>query len=209
MNGASTKAATAVWVGNVTGEANLRELSFDSGSAATARHRIWPAIMELADTKFGGDAFPEPDPKAFKQVMVDVPQVAGLPLDAAKQAIEAAGFVFEDGGPQESGLPAGQVIGSDPSGQAGRGTTIRVFTSNGQGLSVPDLTGMNVLQAKAALDAVGLRMKGGGGSPTGTVTSQDPAPGSPVKRGDDVTVTFSDETGGGAPATATPAPGNG
>ena len=45
MIGASTKVATAVWVGNVTGDANLRELSFDSGAAATARHRIWPAIM--------------------------------------------------------------------------------------------------------------------------------------------------------------------
>ena len=131
MIGASTKAATAVWVGNVVGEANLRNLSFDSGAAATARHRIWPAIMELADNKYGGDDFPEPDPSAFKQVLVDVPQVAGLSLDAAKQAIEAAGFVFEDGGQQDSNLPAGTVSGTDPSGQAGRGSTIRVFTSNG------------------------------------------------------------------------------
>jgi membrane peptidoglycan carboxypeptidase len=199
MIGASTKAATAVWVGNVVGEANLRNLSFDSGAAATARHRIWPAIMALADTKYGGDDFPAPDPSAFKQVLVDVPQVAGLSLDAAKQAIEAAGFVFEDGGQQDSNLPAGTVSGTDPSGQAGRGSTIRVFTSNGQGTAVPDLTGMNALQAKAALDAAGLRMKGGGGNPTGTVESQNPAPNSPAKRGDEVTVTFDDGGGGNAP----------
>jgi membrane peptidoglycan carboxypeptidase len=203
MIGASTKAATAVWVGNVVGDANLRELSFDSGAAATARHRIWPMIMELADNKYGGDEFPEPDPSAFKEVLVDVPQVAGLTLDAAKQAIEAAGFVFEDGGQQDSSLPAGQVSGTDPAGQAGKGTTIRVFTSNGQGATVPDLTGMNALQAKAALDAAGLRMKGGGGNPTSTVTSQSPAPNSAVKRGTDDTVTFSDGgtggNGGGTP----------
>lgn len=195
MIGSSTKAATAVWVGNVVGDANLRNLSFDSGAAATARHRIWPAIMELADNKFGGDDFPEPDASAFKQVMVDVPQVAGLSLDAAKQAIEAAGFVFEDGGQQDSDLPAGTVSGTDPSGQAGRGTTIRVFTSNGNGTTVPDLTGMNALQAKAALDAAGLKMKGGGGNPVGTVTSQNPAPNTAAKRGDEVTVTFSDVNG--------------
>ena len=199
MIGASTKAATAVWVGNVVGDANLRELSFDSGAAATARHRIWPAIMELADNKYGGDDFTEPDASAFKQVMVDVPEVAGLSLDAAKQAIEAAGFVFEDGGQQDSDQPAGTVTGSDPSGQAGRGTTIRVFTSNGQGTTVPDLTGMNALQAKAALDQAGLRMKGGGGNPTGTVESQNPAPGSPAKRNDEVTVTFDDGGNGNTP----------
>ncbi|WP_254431304.1 transglycosylase domain-containing protein [Agromyces sp. Marseille-P2726] len=201
MVGSSTTAATAVWVGNVTGgdnRTNLRNVSFDSGSAATARHRIWPWIMETADNKYGGEDFPEPDASAFRQVMVDIPQVVGLSLDAAKQALEDAGFVFEDGGQQDSNLPAGTVTGTDPSGQAGRGSTIRVFTSNGNSnaTTVPDLTGMNALQAKAALDAAGLKMKGGGGNPTAVVESQNPAPGTPAKRGDDVTVNFG---GGGGP----------
>jgi membrane peptidoglycan carboxypeptidase len=207
MIGSSTKVATAVWVGNVTGgdnRTNLRNTSFDSGSAATARHRIWPAIMELADNKYGGDDFPEPDESAFKQVLVDVPQVAGLSFDQAKAALEAAGFVVEDGGQQDSNQPAGTVAGTDPSGQAGKGSTIRVFTSTGNGTSVPDLTGMNVLEAKAALDAAGLKMKGGGGNPTGTVESQSPAPNTAAKRGDEVTVQF-DNSGGGGNNT----PGNG
>ena len=42
-------------------------------------------------------------------------------------------------------------------------------------------------------------MKGGGGNPTGTVASQNPAPNSPAKRGDEVTVTFDDGGGGNAP----------
>jgi len=192
MIGASTKAATAVWVGNVVGEANLRDLDFDSGYAATARHRIWPRIMTVADNKWGGDAFPEPDASAFKQVLVDVPQVAGLSLEAAKQAIEAAGFVFEDGGQQDSNLPADTVSGTDPSGQAGRGSTIRVFTSNGSGTTVPDLTGMTEQQARAALDQAGLKMKSSGNpDATSVVESQDPAPNTAVKRGATVTVTFS------------------
>ncbi|MFD4422610.1 transglycosylase domain-containing protein [Agromyces sp. NPDC058484] len=194
MIGSSTTAATAVWVGNITGgndRQNLRDVSFDSGEASTARHRIWSSIMEVADNKWGGAEFTEPDASAFKQTLVDVPQVSGLSLDAAKQAIEDAGFVFEDGGQQDSNLPGGTVVGSDPSGQAARGSTIRVFTSNGQGTTVPDLTGMNAQQAKGALDQAGLRMKSPGNvGPLDVVESQDPAPGTPLKRGGDVTVTF-------------------
>ena len=88
--------------------------------------------MELADNKYGGDDFPEPDASAFTQVLVDVPDVAGLSLDAAKQAIEAAGFVFEDGGQQDSDQPAGTVTGHRPV-RPGRvaAPRSRVYTSNG------------------------------------------------------------------------------
>jgi membrane peptidoglycan carboxypeptidase len=210
MIGASTKAATAVWVGNVVGEANLRDLEFDSGWAATARHRIWPMIMGMADNKYGGDAFPEPPSSFFKQVLVDIPQVVGLSLEEAKKALESAGFVFEDGGQQDSNLPAGTVSGTDPSGQAGRGTTIRVFTSNGNGTTVPDLTGMTQQQAKSALDQAGLKMKTSGNNidPTAVVESQDPAPNTAIKRGETVTVTFSGAVGGNPPG-GDSAPGDG
>jgi membrane peptidoglycan carboxypeptidase len=194
MNGASTKVATAVWVGNVVGDANLRNLSFDSGAAATARHRIWSNIMELADTKYGGDDFPEPDSSAFRQVMVDIPQVAGLSFDAAKKALEDAGFQAEDGGQQDSNQPAGTVSGTDPSGQAGRGSMIRVFTSNGQGTTVPDLTGMTAQQAKAALDQAGLRMQGNGQG-NQVVTGQNPAANSATRRGETVSLTFGNGPG--------------
>lgn len=196
MNGASSKVATAVWVGNVVGDANLRSLSFDSGAAATARHRMWSDIMEVADTKYGGDDFTEPDSSAFRQVLVDIPQVTGLTFDAAKQALEEAGFQVEDGGQQDSSQPAGTVSGTDPTGQAGRGSVIRVFTSNGQGTTVPDLTGMTQQQAKAALDQAGLKLQGSGQG-NQVVTAQNPAPNTAVRRDTTVTVTFGGGTGGG------------
>ncbi|MEV1130025.1 transglycosylase domain-containing protein [Agromyces sp. NPDC049794] len=209
MIGASTKAATAVWVGNVVGAANLRDLEFESGDAATARHRIWPMIMEVADNKFGGDDFPEADDAFFKQVLVDVPQVVGLSLEEAKKALESAGFIFEDGGQQDSNLPQGTVSGTDPSGQAARGANIRVFTSNGSGTTVPDLTGMTQPQAKAALDQAGLKMKTSGNiDPTAVVESQDPAPNTAIKRGETVTVAFSGAIGGNPPG-GDSAPGDG
>jgi len=202
MNGASTKVATAVWVGNVTGDANLRNLSFDSGEAATARHRMWKSIMTVADNKYGGDKFADPDASAFKQVLVDIPDVAGLSLDAAKQAIEAAGFVFQDGGQRDSGLPAGTVVGTDPSGQAGRGSTIQVFTSNGSTTEVPDVVGQLADQAEATLRAAGFRVQRQSENtddPTqvGFVISQDPAGGGSAKPGDQVTIVVGKLSGGG------------
>ena len=81
---------------------------------------------------------------------------------------------------------------------------MRVFTSNGQGTSVPDLTGMNPQQAKSALDQAGLKMKAPGNTtPASVVESQNPAPGTAVKRGSDVSVTF-----GNVPGPGGDAPGN-
>lgn len=193
MNGASTRVATVTWVGNVTGHANLRQIDFDSGGAATARHRMWSQIMEFADNKYGGDEFPEPDESAFRQVLADIPVVAGLTFDQAKQALEEAGFVVEDGGQQDSNLPAGQVIGTDPSGQAGKGTTIRVFTSNGSMKAVPNVVGMQADQAENALKSAGYKVKRQEQETTdpsqvGLVISQNPGADAAAKPGDTVTI---------------------
>lgn len=57
MVGASSKVAIAAAVVSVNGEANQRAISFDTGSAATARHRMWPMVMSVAAAKYGGDPF--------------------------------------------------------------------------------------------------------------------------------------------------------
>lgn len=206
MNGASTRVATAVWVGSVTGKADQRRLDrWDSGPVATARHRMWKSIMTLADEKYGGSDFAQPDESAFRQVLVDVPQVAGLTLDAAKQAIESAGFVFEDGGQQDSNQPAGTVTGTDPSGQAGKGTTIRVFTSNGSMVGVPNVVGMTGDQAEAALKQAGFRVQRQNENTTDptkvdVVISQNPAAGAAAKPGDQIAISVGKlAPGGNAP----------
>ncbi|TFB55711.1 penicillin-binding protein [Cryobacterium sp. Sr3] len=61
MAGASTKVATIVGVMNVSGVGeDQRETYFESGQAATARHRMWPEMMGVANEKYGGDEFTEP-----------------------------------------------------------------------------------------------------------------------------------------------------
>ncbi len=57
MAGASSKVATVAAVVSVNGQANQRGRSFFSGSAATARHRMWPMVMSVAAAKYGGDPF--------------------------------------------------------------------------------------------------------------------------------------------------------
>ncbi|WP_166788315.1 transglycosylase domain-containing protein [Cryobacterium sp. MDB2-33-2] len=66
MSGASSKVATVVGVMSVTGhDTDQRTTYFDdlrspgasraTVQAATARHRMWPAVMSVANAKYGGD----------------------------------------------------------------------------------------------------------------------------------------------------------
>jgi membrane peptidoglycan carboxypeptidase len=65
MSGASTKVATVVAVVSVSGQADQRLTYFDSGQAATARHRMWPMVMSVANAKYGGDSFPVGSPSSI------------------------------------------------------------------------------------------------------------------------------------------------
>lgn len=202
MSGTSTKVATVVGVFNASGHVNLRNTYFDAGQAAQLRHQIWPRIQSVANAKYGGDEFPEPSERALKSVQTEVPNVVGLSLEAAQQALEAAGFGFEHAGDQDSNLPAGTVSGQDPSGLAGRGTTIRVYTSNGSMTGVPNVVGMTQDQAEAALRQAGFRADRQTQDTTdptkvGVVISQNPAGGGFAKPGDKVTITVGKLGGGG------------
>jgi len=75
MVGASSKVATAAAVVSVTGDANQRAIGFASGQAATARHRMWPAVMSVAAAKYGGDGFTEagPGPVVGRQASTSPP----------------------------------------------------------------------------------------------------------------------------------------
>lgn len=57
MSGASSKVATIAAVVSVTGDINQRTTYFSGAQAATARHRMWPAVMSVANQKYGGDPF--------------------------------------------------------------------------------------------------------------------------------------------------------
>src|SRR5699024_5132834 len=84
--GASSEVATAVWVGNVTGDVSTQLFGGWTGLMA-ADQAIWPSIMNVADQKYGGAAFPEPPASATKQTMVTIPEVTGRSYSEAEELL--------------------------------------------------------------------------------------------------------------------------
>ncbi|TFC89893.1 transglycosylase domain-containing protein [Cryobacterium sp. TMT4-31] len=194
MSGASTKVATVVGVVSVTGfDTNQRNVYFDSGQAATARHRIWPEIMSVANAKYGGDEFEQAANNLIRGVQVTVPDVRGQSVDAARETIEAAGFGFLDGGVTDSELPAGTVSRSDPAGgdSTSTGATVTVYSSNGSQILLPNVVGQSLDQAKGTLSGFGVvasEQPVTDASQNGKVLSMAPAAGTPTAPGGTVTV---------------------
>ncbi len=134
--GASTKLATAVWVGNVASSVSMR-VRVDGTSGTSLRHNVWREYTTIADAKYGGDAFPAPDPAMVRGIQVPVPSVLGLSMEQARTVIQANGFEFADGGATASALEPGLVARSSPTGSASRGAVITVYISDGS-LVVPE-----------------------------------------------------------------------
>ncbi|GLU89742.1 transglycosylase domain-containing protein [Agromyces sp. NBRC 114283] len=90
MVGASTAVATAAAVVSVNGEANQRGIYFDSGQAATARHRMWPRVMSVAAAKYGGGEFSMagPGPVAPRAGTTPTADPTGAGQDAADRGDE-------------------------------------------------------------------------------------------------------------------------
>lgn len=193
--GASTKVATAVWVGNVTGKVGMRVGS----QVQVADMTIWPAIMNVADRKYGGDAFPRADTKSMTVEMATLPSVDGKPFDEAKKLLESVGFTVTDGGEDDSDKPAGQVSRTDPAGGSSvpAGSEVRIYRSNASMSPVPGgLVGVTVDAAKKALGSGGFANvitvctdKKLTAMASNTVTASDPAPGTVAKRSNAVTLT--------------------
>lgn len=153
MVGSSTRVSTAVWVGNIEGKQAMRNIRVNGTSGGLLRHRIFRPIAQAIDSFYPGGDFPGPDPALLTGSPVEVPNVIGSTLEQAKTAIELAELGFEHGGEVDSDLPAGQVASTEPGvGSAvPRGTTVRVFTSNGLAEPVPNVVGMERNAARDAL----------------------------------------------------------
>ncbi|WP_336660540.1 transglycosylase domain-containing protein [Leucobacter sp. USHLN153] len=143
--GASSKVATATWVGNA-GPVQLADGSWSRvstmpfGGLMYADQTIWPAIMNTADARYGGDAFPQPDAAALRQTFVTVPDLRGKSFEEASDALTQLGFAVNDGGEVDSSVAQGRVAGTDPEGGASvqLGMSVTVKRSNGEASVVPD-----------------------------------------------------------------------
>ena len=158
MCGYSTRVATAVWVGNVSGAKSLNALTLRGQSASTVRHQIWRPIMKVANRMFPGTNFPSPPASLTGATMVTIPTLAGLSPTDALAALKAADLNGQ--------LESRQVLSLQPEGTVAytrraegsnvpRGSIIKIFISKGGKFVVPDVRGMSVADAISALVAAG------------------------------------------------------
>jgi membrane peptidoglycan carboxypeptidase len=215
MSGGSTKVITVVGVVSVTGEIAQRSIRFDSGPVATARHRMWPDVMSVANAKYGGDAFPQAADNIVQAVQVSVPDLRGKTMAEAKSTLESAGFTFADGGVTDSEMPVGTVARTDAAGgaQVSRGSSVTVFSSNGELTLVPNVVGQSKDAATSALN--GFRVSSSTQTVTdeaqdGTVISMTPGGGTAAKPGTTVDLVIGKFTDSGSkPDSTKPASGSG
>lgn len=187
--GGSTEVVTSTWTGNVTGKVNTRNVGVE-----WAGRTIWPAMMNVADEKYGGEAFTEPSASALQQTMQDLPDVSGETLEDAMETLEGLGFNVTEGGEDDSSEAEGRVARTDPgSGSVPAGSSITIYTSRGNMSEVPDVVGENARSALSALrdasfSSITNRCNGNGD----TVTGVSPSVGSDAKHNSQIIVTCDD-----------------
>ena len=130
-----------------------------------------------------------------------VPDVTGQTEEAARQAIEAAGYVVGEVTEENStDTVSGRVIRTDPAADSelAKGETVNIVVSIGAKKgTVPDLNGKTAEEAQQMIEDAGFVAKFGGNESSdaeeNTVSRQDPASGTEADEG--TTVTYWISTG--------------
>ncbi|RIX27920.1 PASTA domain-containing protein [Amnibacterium setariae] len=164
MTGTTSKVATSVWVGNNgtkkgSSLQSLRLTQFPdttpcyvsgNGTAAVARHCVWKDIQTAVNKDYGGatswtaplpqylyGGAPAADatPATPSTQTGSVPDVTGQPLEAAEQALVAAGYTWALNGTVGSSQPAGTVAQTSPAAgsQLPAGSQVTIQSSDGSG----------------------------------------------------------------------------
>jgi eukaryotic-like serine/threonine-protein kinase len=143
-------------------------------------------LLLLFTNVFGGG----PKPEAL-------PNVVGQPVVPAEQTLNAAGFQTERHPVESTPQDLDRVVDMNPRGQAVRGTTIRLDVGAGPAeVEVPNLLGLDRVQAQASLQQVGLVLSPDQSQQVvqddkdvGRVLVQDPPAGRRLAKGKSVIIT--------------------
>lgn len=196
MDGGSSKVATVVWVGNVSGHATLDDYWVNDYQLSRVRSTIWPDMQRAANAKYGGDEFPSPDRDLTRQVYADLPSVIGMSIEQATQTLSDAGFEVSVGGEVDGVEAAGTIIAQEPgAGRVVPGTTVVIRPSNGVGIAVPSVSG-TPSAAESELRSAGFGRverqctQDAGATGPGVVTGTDPGAGAVVNRNAMITVHY-------------------
>ncbi|MGO1545796.1 MAG: transglycosylase domain-containing protein [Microbacterium gubbeenense] len=186
----TSNVTSAAWIGNASGGVRNGQGDLFLNGLDGIRYTMSREIQAAANAKYGGEAFPEPDPGLTKVVEKQVPNVSGMSVDEATSVLRGEGFQVRTGdsipGEQDKGL----VEGTNPSGKAPAGSLITLLISDGKGsIEIPDVSGMSPGKAYSELFELGLRVeltacKTNPDAPAGgRVTSTDPSAGTQVEEG--------------------------
>ena len=130
---------------------------------------------------------PEADAEPVEEV--EVPDVSGMTLDEAEQALEDAGLESVSDGAGDAVIDQLPAAGA----RIQAGSLVMLYVDNRTSVEdngrvqVPDVTGLSVLEANRLLRAYGLEMRVSGG---GIAVSQQPAAGEEVYPTAEIVVTF-------------------
>ncbi|GAA1938721.1 transglycosylase domain-containing protein [Microbacterium aoyamense] len=195
----STHVATAAWVGNSTGKGDIFRRSANGYQLSNMRYALARQTQSLANALYPAGPFSTDFGDLTRQVLADLPNVVGMPVDQAQKTLEEAGFQVTVGAPVDSTEGAGIVAAQDPgAGKAPGGSMITISPSNGEGLAVPDVAGSSLDKAKSDLRAAGFGRAGNGtctvdatleGNET-KATGTDPAAGTVTNRNTQVSVNY-------------------
>jgi beta-lactam-binding protein with PASTA domain/tRNA A-37 threonylcarbamoyl transferase component Bud32 len=127
---------------------------------------------------------------------VAVPDVLDQTEESARQELQQAGFEVAVVEAPDNDTPEGLVSAQspDPGIQAERGSTVQITISTGPDIAtVPDVTGMEAADARAALEDAGFRPRGAARDTSdpdeeGIVLEQDPPGTTEAERGSTVTI---------------------
>ena len=126
---------------------------------------------------------------------LSVPTLTGVTQNQAQASLEQLGLSMAATEQFSATVPQGQIISQDPAPHTTvhRGDTVKVVVSKGpEMVTVPDLTGQQVDEAKQTLEGLGfnVQVKKILGGYFQTVRTSDPQPGTSVPKGSTVTVTI-------------------
>lgn len=153
---ASTRVATANWVGNISGDLNLFGTYANGSLLSDMRYAIGHAVQANIDRWYPAGPFPTPDDNLTRQVLTDLPNVVGMSVADATSTLNNAGFDVILGAPVDSSEAEGVVAAQSPgAGKVAGGTPVTISPSNGQGIAIPDVSGQRVDDAVATLRSAG------------------------------------------------------
>jgi serine/threonine-protein kinase len=122
-----------------------------------------------------------------------IPVLSGMSIAQARSALQALRLVPKNARSYSNDVPRGEVISSDPatgSSDVAVGSTVKIIISRGpQLVTIPSVAGMPIVDAIAALQAVGLVVSEQIGPPFARVaTTTEPEPGALVLPNSSVTL---------------------